>query len=53
MLDANQKWDVNEAINWMKELKEYNPYWIEEPTSPDDILGHSTIKKVQNVSKFL
>ena len=45
MMDANQKWDVDEAIENMKELKVFNPYWIEEPTSPDDILGHARIAK--------
>lgn len=45
MMDANQKWDVDEAIANMKELAAYNPYWIEEPTSPDDILGHAKIAK--------
>jgi L-fuconate dehydratase len=45
MMDANQKWDVNEAIANMSELKKFNPWWIEEPTSPDDILGHATIAK--------
>ena len=39
MVDANQKWSVNEAINWMKEISEFGLTWIEEPTSPDDILG--------------
>lgn len=43
MLDANQIWDVNEAIKWMMKLAEFKPFWIEEPTSPDDILGHGTI----------
>ncbi|XP_002733562.1 mitochondrial enolase superfamily member 1-like [Saccoglossus kowalevskii] len=43
MMDANQRWDVNEAIDYMKELAEYKPWWIEEPTSPDDILGHAAI----------
>lgn len=46
MYDANQTWDVNEAIEWMKKISHFNPYWIEEPTSPDDILGHATISKV-------
>ena len=46
MVDANQKWDVNEAIAWMKELAPYRPLWIEEPTSPDDVVGHATIAKV-------
>ncbi|MEO9894147.1 L-fuconate dehydratase [Aurantibacter sp.] len=45
MMDANQKWDVDEAIDNMAELKKFNPYWIEEPTSPDDILGHAKIAK--------
>jgi len=45
MMDANQKWDVDEAIANMDVLKAYNPYWIEEPTSPDDILGHAKIAK--------
>lgn len=43
MMDANQKWDVNEAIFNMQSLKNFNPWWIEEPTSPDDILGHAKI----------
>lgn len=45
MMDANQKWDVKEAIDHMKVLAKFNPWWIEEPTSPDDILGHLTIRK--------
>ncbi|MBM1105006.1 L-fuconate dehydratase [Aurantibacter crassamenti] len=45
MMDANQKWDVDEAIENMAALKKFNPYWIEEPTSPDDILGHAKIAK--------
>lgn len=45
MMDANQKWDVNEAIANMKLLSKFNPWWIEEPTSPDDILGHLTVKE--------
>ena len=43
MMDANQKWDVNEAIKNIKALAQFNPLWIEEPTSPDDILGHKAI----------
>src|SRR5213594_3728031 len=43
MMDANQCWDVGEAILQMKELARFQPWWIEEPTSPDDILGHATI----------
>lgn len=45
MMDANQKWDVNEAIENMKLLAKFNPWWIEEPTSPDDVLGHGAIGK--------
>jgi len=45
MMDANQKWDVDEAIVNMESLKKFNPWWIEEPTSPDDILGHAKIAK--------
>ncbi|HSP17828.1 MAG TPA: L-fuconate dehydratase [Thermoanaerobaculia bacterium] len=45
MMDANQCWDVDEAIRHMKELARFEPYWIEEPTSPDDILGHARIAK--------
>jgi L-fuconate dehydratase len=45
MLDANQVWDVDEAIEWMKPLAEFHPWWIEEPTSPDDILGHARIRQ--------
>lgn len=43
-VDANQRWGVTEAIRWMSRLTELDPYWIEEPTSPDDILGHRTIR---------
>lgn len=43
MIDANQKWDVQEAIDWVKQLAEFKPLWIEEPTSPDDVLGHKKI----------
>lgn len=46
MLDANQRWEVKEAIEWVTKLAEFKPLWIEEPTSPDDILGHATIAKV-------
>ncbi|MEX0696212.1 MAG: L-fuconate dehydratase [Dongiaceae bacterium] len=45
MVDANQIWDVPEAIAWMAELAPFAPWWIEEPTSPDDILGHAAIRK--------
>jgi len=45
MMDANQVWDVSQAIEWMKGLAEFDPLWIEEPTSPDDILGHAEIRR--------
>lgn len=44
-VDANQRWDVPVAIEWMRALAPYRPHWIEEPTSPDDILGHAAIRK--------
>ncbi len=43
MVDANQVWDVDQAIEWMKHLAQFKPWFIEEPTSPDDILGHQAI----------
>lgn len=43
MIDANQSWGVDEAIERVAELARYRPWWIEEPTSPDDVLGHATI----------
>ncbi|PYS82336.1 MAG: fuconate dehydratase [Acidobacteria bacterium] len=45
MLDANQVWDVGQAIEWMEELSKFKPLWIEEPTSPDDVLGHERIAR--------
>ncbi|GAB2573845.1 L-fuconate dehydratase [Microlunatus antarcticus] len=45
MIDANQVWDVPQAIEWVRALAEFKPLWIEEPTSPDDVLGHATIRK--------
>jgi len=44
-VDANQRWDVSDAVDWMRELAPYDPYWIEEPTSPDDVLGHQAIAR--------
>ncbi|MDN3260700.1 L-fuconate dehydratase [Streptomyces sp. CSDS2] len=44
-VDANQRWNVDEAISWTKALAPFAPYWIEEPTSPDDILGHAAIRR--------
>ncbi|MFD6925298.1 L-fuconate dehydratase [Streptomyces sp. NPDC059944] len=43
-IDANQRWNVDEAIDWTRALTEFEPYWIEEPTSPDDILGHAAVR---------
>ena len=45
MVDANQVWDVPQAIEWMRQLDGFNLRWIEEPTSPDDILGHAKIRR--------
>ena len=45
MMDANQVWDVGEAIAFMRELARFDPWWIEEPTSPDDVLGHAAIAR--------
>ena len=45
MMDANQRWDVGEAIAWMRKLARFDPWWIEEPTSPDDVLGHAAIAR--------
>ena len=45
MVDANQRWNVGEAIERMRELARFNPLWIEEPTSPDDVLGHAAIAR--------
>ncbi|PPS71003.1 MULTISPECIES: L-fuconate dehydratase [Streptomyces] len=44
-IDANQRWGVAEAIQWVTALAEFRPYWIEEPTSPDDILGHAAVRR--------
>jgi L-fuconate dehydratase len=45
MMDANQVWGVDEAIAAMRELAALDPWWIEEPTSPDDVLGHARIRE--------
>ena len=45
MMDANQVWEVTDAIAHVRRLAEFNPYWIEEPTSPDDVLGHAAIAR--------
>jgi L-fuconate dehydratase len=44
-VDANQRWDVPAAIEWIRALSPFDPWWIEEPTSPDDILGHAAIAR--------
>jgi L-fuconate dehydratase len=44
-VDANQRWDVDDAVRWVTALAPFDPYWIEEPTSPDDILGHAAIRR--------
>ena len=45
LMDANQVWDVPDAIRWMQPLAEFRPWFIEEPTSPDDVLGHAAIAR--------
>jgi L-fuconate dehydratase len=45
MVDANQRWDVGPAIEWTRALAKFRPLWIEEPTSPDDALGHAAIAR--------
>ncbi|MGT3274621.1 enolase C-terminal domain-like protein [Yersinia enterocolitica] len=45
MMDANQIWDVDQAVENMRRLAAFDPWWIEEPTSPDDILGHAAIRQ--------
>lgn len=45
MIDANQVWDVPQAIDWVSALSEFKPLWIEEPTSPDDVLGHAAVRQ--------
>lgn len=44
-IDANQRWDVDEAVSWVSKLEEFDLEWVEEPTSPDDILGHAEIAR--------
>ena len=45
MTDANQVWEIDQAIGWMAALSGVDPYWIEEPVSPDDILGHARVRR--------
>jgi L-fuconate dehydratase len=44
-VDANQRWDVDEAVRWIRALEPHDPWWVEEPTSPDDVLGHAAIRR--------
>jgi L-fuconate dehydratase len=44
-IDANQRWGVDEAVSWITALAPWDPWWVEEPTSPDEILGHATIRR--------
>ncbi|MGJ3401980.1 L-fuconate dehydratase [Glutamicibacter sp. Je.9.36] len=44
-IDANQRWDVDQAVAWVKKLEEFDIAWVEEPTSPDDVLAHAAIAK--------
>jgi L-fuconate dehydratase len=44
-VDANQRWEVNEAIDWIRALAPFNLDWVEEPTSPDDVQGHQEISR--------
>jgi L-fuconate dehydratase len=45
MTDANQVWEIDQAIGWVNALEDAEPYWIEEPVSPDDILGHARVRQ--------
>ncbi|GAA2377128.1 enolase C-terminal domain-like protein [Dactylosporangium salmoneum] len=44
-VDANQRWDVGAAVEWVRALAPYDPWWVEEPTSPDDVVGHAEIAR--------
>jgi L-fuconate dehydratase len=44
-IDANQRWNVGEAVEWTNALAEFDPHWVEEPTSPDDVLGHAAVRR--------
>ncbi|WNL44677.1 L-fuconate dehydratase [Dyella sp. BiH032] len=48
-VDANQRWDVHAAIEWLRRLEGFDLAWIEEPTSPDDVLGHAAIRRAVSV----
>ncbi len=49
MMDCNQRWKLSEAVEWMNQLAQFKPLWIEEPTSPDDILA--LVKIAQQLKK--
>jgi L-fuconate dehydratase len=51
-VDANQRWDVGEAVEWIGALAPWTPWWVEEPTSPDEILGHATIRRAVAPTKI-
>lgn len=44
-VDANQRWDVDTAVDWIRQLAPFDLAWVEEPTSPDDVLGHAAIAR--------
>src|SRR5919199_5263185 len=44
-IDANQRWDVDQAVTWVEALAGFDPWWVEEPTSPDDVLGLAAIAR--------
>ncbi|MDG6109662.1 enolase C-terminal domain-like protein [Dactylosporangium aurantiacum] len=44
-IDANQRWDVGTAVEWVEALAPFDPWWVEEPTSPDDVVGHAAIAR--------
>lgn len=52
-IDANQRWEEQEAIDWVNQLQDFKPYWIEEPTSTDDILAHAAIRKAVHPIKVV
>lgn len=52
MLDANQQWTFPQAVSICQELKEMNPYWVEEPTHPDDVLAHQKLAKMVSPIKI-
>ena len=51
-VDANQRWDVGPAIEWIGALAPFDPWWVEEPTSPDDVLGHAAIRRAVSPVKI-